>query len=164
MIESPEMTGPMTRGNRVLSPDYMLTEHSENLWGYGRRLRFMLSAISEAFPDRPVGSIQVLDIGCGNGSCVAIPLAKVGFHGPSIESARKLAQGLQNFQFVCGVVEDLPLPLADVIILSEVLEHLNDPAALLRSVLQRLQPGGLVLVTVPNGHGEFEIDWKIYLF
>jgi SAM-dependent methyltransferase len=56
-------------------------------------------------------------------------------------------------------------PAADVIIASEVLEHIPAPeldvvVGLLRS---KVRPGGTLLVTVPNGYGWFEFEqfaWK----
>ncbi|MBI2426330.1 MAG: class I SAM-dependent methyltransferase [Candidatus Kerfeldbacteria bacterium] len=39
----------------------------------------------------------------------------------------------------------------DVIIMSEVLEHMQDPASALRHAREILAPNGLLLVTVPNG-------------
>jgi 2-polyprenyl-3-methyl-5-hydroxy-6-metoxy-1,4-benzoquinol methylase len=152
-----------------LPKDYLLSEESENIWGYAKRVRFMASSIREAFPNRTPASIRVLDIGCGNGSCVAIPLARLGFnvtgvdpHAPSIERAVELAEGIHNIHFVTGYVQHLSHPPFDVILLSEVLEHLSDPSVLLCAALQHLREGGIVIVTVPNGYGEFEIDWWIF--
>jgi len=50
----------------------------------------------------------------------------------------------------------------DVLILSEVLEHVPDPAQLLCEGLSHLAENGLVIVTVPNGCGEFEMDSWIF--
>jgi 2-polyprenyl-3-methyl-5-hydroxy-6-metoxy-1,4-benzoquinol methylase len=144
-------------------------EMQENPWGYRRRLQFMEEVIAGEFADRVPASVRILDIGCGNGSWVAIPLARRGFdvtgidlHQPSIETAERLAEGLPNAHFVASGVEELHAAPFDVVILSEVLEHVHDPEALLRMGAGQLRPGGIVIVTVPNGYGEFEIDWWIY--
>ncbi len=141
-------------------------EAPENAWGYRKRLAFMRRAIADFLPGREARSIQILDVGCGNGSQVAVPLARHGFqitgvdpHLASIEHARQLAKEFSNAAFLCGYTADLPPQrLFDVVILSEVLEHLHTPQQALEESLTHLAEHGLVLVTVPNGYGEFEID------
>lgn len=146
-------------------------EH-ENLWGYLKRLHFVQHVIEESFPDCAVDSLRVLDVGCGNGSELALPLARLGFqvtgidiHAPSIEHARQLGSDVANLSYVCGRVEELKSPPYDVVILSEVLEHLTEPRILLSAALGHLKQNGLIVVTVPNGYGEFEIDsWLFRMF
>jgi SAM-dependent methyltransferase len=141
----------------------------ENPWGYAKRLRFIKEAITAEYAGRSPGSIRVLDVGCGNGSLIAIPLARCGFavtgidlHRPSIEHARRLGSAMPNARFLETPVADLVTLLFDVIILSEVMEHVSDPESLLLDSLRHLKPQGIVLITVPNGYGEFEIDWWIF--
>jgi ubiquinone biosynthesis O-methyltransferase len=149
-----------------------MESNRENLWGYLKRLRFVQQVIAESFSDRPVDSLRVLDVGCGNGSELALPLARLGFqvtgidiHGPSIEHAWQMGVDLKNLSYVCGRVEELNSPPYDVVILSEVLEHLNEPRFLLSAALQHLNKNGIIIVTVPNGYGEFEIDsWLFRTF
>ncbi|MBA3806437.1 MAG: methyltransferase domain-containing protein [Acidobacteria bacterium] len=138
----------------------------ENLWGYAKRLRFIREMIAEAFPLREARTLRVLDVGCGNGSQLALPLVRWGFQltgldtdDDSIEHAKRLAADATNAQFICGRVEELPGDaLFDVVILSEVLEHLTEPARVLKTSAGHLAAGGILIVTVPNGYGEFEID------
>jgi SAM-dependent methyltransferase len=49
-----------------------------------------------------------------------------------------------------------PLPAAslDVVLIVSVLEHISDPAGLLREVKRLLAPGGVVLVNVPSWRGK----------
>lgn len=144
---------------------------TEDLWGYAKRLRFVREAISAAFQDRAPGSLRVLDVGCGNGSQLAVPLARRdGFHVTgidpdvrSIEHARRLAGQCANATFECGRVENLADSVKfDVVILSEVLEHLERPAEMLAAGASRMNKKGILIVTVPNGYGEFEIDSWIF--
>lgn len=141
----------------------------ENLWGYGKRLRSILDAIAKAFPDRSPSEISVLDVGCGNASELGIHLAEFGLdytgidlHEPSISAARYITGHLPNARFECAKVEELSGGPFDVVILSEVLEHLETPVTLLRNSLKQLAAGGIVAVTVPNGYGEFEWDSMIF--
>ncbi len=142
----------------------------ENLWGYAKRLRFVRRMIAEAFPERDAGSVRVLDVGCGNGTQLALPLVRDGFHltgvdpdERSIEHALRLAATAANAQFVCGSVDDLSsTEVFDVVILSEVLEHMTEPAALLEASERRMAANGILIVTVPNGYGEFELDSRMF--
>jgi SAM-dependent methyltransferase len=145
-------------------------EEIEDLWGYAKRLRFVREAVSAAFPQRAPNSLRILDVGCGNGSQLALPLARTGFrvHGidtdkRSIEHARHLAQGTDNAEFVCGRVEDLAASETfDVVLLSEVLEHMTNPRDLLADSARLMSPDGILIVTVPNGYGEFEMDSWVF--
>jgi ubiquinone biosynthesis O-methyltransferase len=142
----------------------------EDLWGYLKRLRFVREVVKEAFPERAPQSLRVLDVGCGNGSQLSLPLARDRFRlkgvdtdARSIEHAKQLANGLAGAEFVCARVEDLPVDeLFEVVILSEVLEHLENPLEMLTESMKRLTQDGILIVTVPNGFGEFEIDSWVF--
>jgi 2-polyprenyl-3-methyl-5-hydroxy-6-metoxy-1,4-benzoquinol methylase len=142
---------------------------SENLWGYAKRLRFVEGVIEESFPERKADSLRVLDVGCGNGSQLALPLARRGFQvtgidvdARSIEHAKELAKDLTNATFVCGNVAELKMGRFEVVILSEVLEHMTEPRGLLMESAKHLSEDGIVIVTVPNGYGEFELDSRFF--
>ena len=55
-----------------------------------------------------------------------------------------------------------PITKFDCVIISEVLEHLEAPEALLRAALPYLAESGILIVTVPNGYGEFELDRRLF--
>lgn len=138
----------------------------ENLWGYGKRLRFVDGALRREFPSKKRCELSVLDIGGGNGSQLAIPLADGGYqvtaidpHQSSIERGRMLAPAVK---FHHGSVSDLPLTKFDCVVISEVLEHLDAPEILLRMALPYLAESGILIITVPNGYGEFELDRRSY--
>jgi SAM-dependent methyltransferase len=138
----------------------------ENLWGYGKRLRFVDAAITREFPGRKRSELRVLDVGCGNGSQLAVPLSEAGYrvtavdpHQPSIERGRRFGSAVD---FHHGVVSDLLPGKFDCVIISEVLEHLESPGLLLDLSLLYLAESGILIVTVPNGYGEFELDRRLY--
>jgi SAM-dependent methyltransferase len=132
----------------------------EQPWGYLKRLRFFEKHIA-----RFGQGAAVLDVGCGNGSYVAIPLAARGYqvtgvdtHEASIQRGRELSSAVR---FICGTVADVSGEF-DAVIVSEVLEHVPDPAGLLQQCAQRTKPEGVLLVTLPNGYGEFEWDSTVF--
>lgn len=138
-------------------------------WGYAKRLRFIESTLRRELPGRSPESVRILDVGCGNGTLVALPLAHAGYdvtgidlHPPSIDRARQLATQCAKAKFLDCPVESLSEPPFDVIILSEVLEHVTDPAGLLKASSRHLRNDGFLIVTVPNGFGESEIDARVF--
>jgi glycosyltransferase involved in cell wall biosynthesis/SAM-dependent methyltransferase len=94
---------------------------------------------------------RVLDIGAGRGRLVAA-LRGAGFEAAGIEPS-KLSTSI-------AVGRGLPVERAridehtddglDAAVLWHVLEHLDDPVAVLRRLRSWLRPGGLLLVGVPN--------------
>ena len=142
---------------------------NENLWGYRKRLQFVLRVMREAFPEQFPRALRVLDVGCGNGSQLALPLARHGVavtgvdtDAKSIAHARELARGTRSARFETTSVNELSEGIFDVVILSEVLEHVNNPREFLCAAVKHLTEGGVVIVTTPNGFGEFE--WDSWLF
>ena len=142
----------------------MRVEEQENLWAYQKRLRFVRNVIKDNFPSRHLSTISVLDIGCGNGSQLSLPLARSGFSvtgidpdEASIAHAARLSENVPSARFLSASVNDIAETF-DVVILSEVLEHVMEPAGLLKAGERRVNPNGLVIVTTPNGYGEFEMD------
>jgi SAM-dependent methyltransferase len=141
----------------------------ENLWGYQKRLRFVRAVLREAFPARVPNDLRVLDVGCGNGSELALPLSRDGFGMVAIDTdersiahAKELARDTPTACFQNISIEELTETGFDAVILSEVLEHVNRPRELLKCAVDHVTTAGIVIVTTPNGYGEFE--WDSWLF
>jgi len=115
--------------------------------------RYMLPALRR-LADMPPS--HVLDVGCGRGTfAVAAQLMGHMVTGidwftdlPQIETVRWIKQDIE----LCD-----PLPLAtgrrqyDVIVLHEVLEHVNlFPVSVLQTIYDALRPGGLFLGSTPD--------------
>lgn len=146
------MTGP----GDVLPP--------ESPYGRRTRLEYFQARIAAHDPARP-GDLRVLEVGCGTGAMVTKPLARslpattffgLDIHTPSIVEARRDAPA--NVVFRNEPIECEEAASYDVVICSEVLEHLAHPAAMLGQVKRVLAPGGIALVTIPNGYGPKEIE------
>lgn len=111
---------------------------------------------------------RVLEIGCGDG-VIAFELAKLARHAKAsfsyrgvdvdskgLERARQLAHGLRlddTLEFLEADAADVtPLQQGpwDIVILADILEHLETPENLLRSIRPLLGKGGICLVSVPT--------------
>lgn len=107
---------------------------------------------------------RVIDIGCGYGA-VARSIAN-GVYGSRVTGVEmdeeRYAQALeadnpQNLDFKFGdALETLPEGEADVVVLSNVLEHIEPRVEFLGRILTRLQPKK-ILIRVPH----FERDWHV---
>jgi len=120
-------------------------EHYEN-----PRARWILHRVSGG---------RLLEVGCGNGGMTALLAPKVehlvalDISTPSLSLVAAL--GLGNVETVEALVEHFePSGKFDWIVMSEVLEHLRRPQAVVAHCLEWLAPGGSLLVTTPNGHWE----------
>jgi methionine biosynthesis protein MetW len=96
---------------------------------------------------------RVLDLGCGNGDLLAWLVTNKNVRGTGIErdkekAAACIARGLSVLQGDLNAeVEDYPDHSFDYVILSQTLQQVYEPAALLRS-LSRI--GRQVIVSFPN--------------
>jgi len=98
-----------------------------------------------------------LDIGAGIGKAM-VALGRAGFevHGiepsPSFREAAIARMGISPGQLVLSSVEgaDFPADSFDFINFGAVLEHIADPAEMLRKSVQWLKPDGLMYVDVPS--------------
>jgi len=109
--------------------------------------------------------VKVLELGCGNGRIVTLPVAEQGFdvlgidsHLPSIEAARAHNR-LDHMRFECRDFSEAPAS-GDfhAVILSDVLEHVDDPERMLDTATAALRDDGVLLVSIPNGYGPYEIE------
>ena len=133
-----------------------MASEAENSYGWRKRFAFVAEAIDAAAPAR------VLDIGCGTGAGLTVPLAhaypEIEFLGVDSDtlSIRQAQQSScpPNLRFL--IEQPVPERQFDLVIASEVLEHVEDPPAFIASLRGFVRPGGRLVVTVPNGYGPFE--------
>jgi len=116
------------------------------------------------FTSRVGSGDPVLDIGCGIGAVahdvaqVALRVVGVDFNAASINTARARYRR-PNLEFRVGdALIALPDEKYNVVILSNVLEHLPGRPAFLRRVSETLRPER-ILIRVPV----FERDWRVPL-
>lgn len=107
---------------------------------------------------RFVGSAKrVLEIGCASGHVTRALVAQgntvVGVEIDA-EAAKTAAEHAERV--VVGDLEDMDLDVElagdrfDVVVLGDVLEHLRDPLAVLRSARRLLAPKGFIVTSLPN--------------
>lgn len=100
---------------------------------------------------------QVLDLGCGGGILSeALAMKKAMVTGldadeQSIAAATKHAQDNGLFiDYHCSAVEKFEAPAFDAITCMEMLEHVNEPEAVIAHCVRLLKPGGYLLLSTIN--------------
>jgi 2-polyprenyl-3-methyl-5-hydroxy-6-metoxy-1,4-benzoquinol methylase len=148
----------------------------EPAMSYGAKAAKYFEGCRSDFLDRlPINpQAALLEIGCGAGNTAASAkqLERCGFAaGIELFEDAGLAARDRLDEVVIGNVETVDVPWReetfDILILSEVLEHLTDPWTALRRLQPLMKPGCTVLASSPNmAHwhliGELIAgDWKL---
>jgi len=137
-----------------------MIELQEEHWWFVARRDVIKSFIKMQMPQGSTG--KVLEIGCGVGGNVGL-LSQSGqyrgidMHKPAIDYC---SEKYPQFEFQCTRIEDIPQEFSsnkfDSIYLLDVLEHIDDQVAILKSTQNYLNQSGKILVTVPA----FEFLWS----
>jgi len=133
---------------------------AETIYGFRSRYEWVKKFLSK--------DDKVVDLGCGTGVMMTLPFLKEGFDVVGVDTDEKsIAYGknllrqndLSDECLVCDDFANVSF-VPNKIILSQVLEHLTDDQVdgLLKLLYSRLEKGGLVLITLPNGYGWFEME------
>ena len=122
------------------------------------RLRFIREVVKAVSQE----TAQVADLGCGSGMMLCDTLAQKPLwkgHGLDISEAavnyaRRLAQHkgvADRVEFDVGDIALLPFESQslDLVIASEVIEHMPEPGAVIAEIARVLRPGGQLIMTMP---------------
>ncbi|MBN1681087.1 MAG: class I SAM-dependent methyltransferase [Anaerolineae bacterium] len=116
---------------------------------------------------------RILDCACGRGFYLnmyryvsACPLVGLELDAAIIRKAQRNVGHLPDITLARGNMYRLPFPddFFDGVILSEILEHIDDDVAGLREVRRVLKPGGVVAITVPHANYPFlwdPVNWTL---
>jgi len=124
-----------------------------------KRLAFIEKFINK----NNASGMKVLDVGCGNGNIsrfigsFGCEVLGIDISADTIREAQNQTS-LQNVQFKNTPAEELNVnEKFDLIVCSEVIEHLYQPTPVLQTLKNLLKPNGTLIVTVPNGFGPREL-------
>lgn len=144
---------------------YNLQGETAVAWGEGLHPKHRLMRYHDFFVDRLHRDETVLDIGCGLGA-LAFDLAdKAGAKVTAIDMNEKSIRRARekfahpNVEYIAGdALKDLPDRRFDVVVMSNVLEHIEHRPELIRQVNALVRPARW-LIRVPV----FERDWRVPL-
>ena len=117
---------------------------------------------------RKYGGNKILDVGAGDGSFVSF-LREKGFNAKGIEPSREgreMAKKLYSLDLIEKNISDFDPKVEkyDIINLSHVLEHVQDPMKMLKKIIDLLEDHGSLTLEVPNSNSwEMKIFKSIYI-
>ncbi|MGA9658519.1 MAG: bifunctional 2-polyprenyl-6-hydroxyphenol methylase/3-demethylubiquinol 3-O-methyltransferase UbiG [Asticcacaulis sp.] len=108
----------------------------------------------------PFNGLRLLDVGCGGG-LLSEPMCRMGFTVTGLDASEKnigtalthAQQGELDIRYLNQTVEQLAESgevLYDVVLTMEVIEHVTDPQAFLKTCASLVKPGGLLFVATLN--------------
>ena len=132
-------------------------------YGNGVHVKHELMKYAVFFKNNIIAGQKILDIGCGYGTVAnaivesidSIKVIGIDTDKTKIENA-KINYNKQKLKFVHGDALKIKPFKVDVIILSNVLEHIEDREDFLREITKHYKPS-VFLIRVPD----FERDWTI---
>lgn len=127
------------------------------------RIRFIQDSLKKIMEQK--SSLEILDIGCGMGWIETFissygTITAIDFSPRTIEAAREKYGTHAHFLLADSNDARLGLPhdkFYDVVLASEVIEHVNEPQVFVNQIASFLKPGGWCILTTPNAR-----IWKAY--
>lgn len=161
---TPSLANAMNRSQTEIDK---FSELAHQWWDEAGSLRTLhqLNPVRLGWIERACGGLAdktVLDIGCGGGILAESMAKKAAAQVLGSDLAEKsikvaklhaLEAGLQNLKYEAISAEDLAAarPASfDVVTCMEMLEHVPDPAAIVRAASELVRPGGIVVFSTIN--------------
>ena len=128
---------------------------------FKRRVRTIFEFIE------PDDDMRILDLPCGRGFYLNMlryacdcELVGADLDWAAVKKAERALRHLEGICVQRASIHAMPYPsdCFDVVILSEVLEHVDDDVRGLREAFRVLKPGGVLAATVPNANYPFLWD------
>ncbi len=136
-------------------------------WLHVSRRQEIESALRRAAGEGPLE--RVLEVGPGSGvylpllSELAATAVASDIEPAFLERAREIAAGRSNIEVVLDDIVDSGLPSRsfDLVLCSEVIEHIPAPLAALESMHRILRPGGRLLLSTPHRYSPLELAGRV---
>lgn len=138
-------------------------------WLHCARRDWIVDAVRRHAPASPARALEV-----GPGSCIYLPvLARLfrdvvasDIEAAFLKHAAPLRHSLPNLQLALDNICDSALPPAsfDLILCTEVVEHIADSAAALHGMRRLLRPDGVLVLSTPQRYSPLEQAARIAFF
>lgn len=140
-----------------------------------KKLKFIYESINEYSleKDKDFKEIKILEVGCGDGG-ITFPVASLGCNVRSFDVDKESVDLVNNkinencIKNVNVTVDDgftfVDMNSYDIIIISEVLEHVLEPKKFINNITKEIKRGSYLILTCPNGYGPWELRNKPYYY
>jgi SAM-dependent methyltransferase len=131
---------------KVSEPFDYLARNDDDYWSVKKALEMFVA-------NKP--STQILEIGSGLGY-LTYSLIKADYKAIGLDvSQTAVNSAVESFgkHFICGDLYEYAethTGTYDIVILTEVIEHVRTPLAFIDSIIKLLKPGGRAIITTPN--------------
>ena len=108
---------------------------------------------------KPFSGLRILDVGCGGG-LLTEPLQRLGANVTGLDASAEAIKAAKDHALIMGLdieyrIGDLSiipdeLNQFDVVIASEVIEHVPDPQSFIQEIYKLTKPGGKLIITTLN--------------
>jgi 2-polyprenyl-3-methyl-5-hydroxy-6-metoxy-1,4-benzoquinol methylase len=122
----------------------------ENKWAL--RWRYVLSKITSIVRKVGSSSLSLLDVGAGNGYFISLASGEFGFHATGLGISAEEIQFARDVIGVELINEEVTEHRInyDVVTCFNVIEHVVDPQSFLSALVDRVNPGGILVISTPN--------------
>lgn len=160
----------MTLAERGYQLDFYKTcgkmrDRENRLWK-AAKIRYAITVLGR-YSEENLGKALCVDVGCSSG-VITNQLASLFAHTVGVEYDRIALQNLDSVSpsvanYVCGDAMHLPFgtEIVDVIICSQVYEHVPDDKQLFAEIYRILKPGGIVFFSGPNRLFPWEFHYSL---
>lgn len=143
--------------NTLATPDYA----DEDMLRRGRVAFYVQQGAGVSLITQPLAQLQAppgsayMEVGCGYGFGLDFAVRAKGWQGHGIDPARLSELGRDALDVPIEQRylrdDDEARGTMDVVMGSEVIEHVPSPRAFVRTLRAMLRPGGVLVLTTPNG-------------
>lgn len=132
---------------KLKNPLKYLAESEASYWAVQESLKTIIN--------KDKNSCKILEIGCGLGY-LTYALNKDGYNSTGLDISKEaINRAIENYGnfFICADIEDyskLHINEYDVVIFTEVIEHLNTIDGFISCLVKLLNPSGKIILTTPN--------------
>jgi len=131
------------------SAHYHWRQIGRNLFWFNAYVAARYQQVARLIPRK--SKQKILDIGCGDGVLLSLIAGGEKYGLDLDQDGLDYAQCKVKGKFICGSAEALPFGknFFDVVMATEIIEHLEHPALMLGEIKRVLKPGGRVIITTP---------------